>query len=144
MLWYIKFRVWWSNCSICCLRWCMLSDVSKLVECLAWMWKGSQRHLHFLLKNVYIEISMTFGHQHWVKKMSGLDISTCEARKCFCMYLLITLEPIFSGIILITNIIITQITKFMGSTWVPPGSHLGPDGTHVGPMNLVIREATVM
>ena len=33
----------------------------------------------------------------------------------------------------------TQIGKFMGPTWGPPGSCQPPDGPHVGPMNLTIR-----
>ena len=36
----------------------------------------------------------------------------------------------------------TQITKFMGPTWDPPGSCRPPDGPHVGPMNLAIRVST--
>ena len=33
----------------------------------------------------------------------------------------------------------SQIAKFMGPTWGPPGSCRPPDGPHVGPMNLAIR-----
>ena len=37
----------------------------------------------------------------------------------------------------------TQITKFMGPTWGPPGSCRPPDGPHVGSMNLAIRAVTL-
>ena len=35
--------------------------------------------------------------------------------------------------------VMSQIAKFMGPTWGPPGSCRPPDGPHVGLMNLTIR-----
>ena len=37
-------------------------------------------------------------------------------------------------------IAISQIAKFMGPMWSPPGADRPPDGPHVGPMNLAIRD----
>ena len=37
----------------------------------------------------------------------------------------------------LVNAVPSQIAKFMGATWGPPGS---PDGPYVGPMDLAIRD----
>ena len=36
----------------------------------------------------------------------------------------------------------SQIARFMGPTWDPPGSCRPPDGSHVGPINFTIRDWT--